>query len=198
MHSLTTPIKALLLALAAGLAGASIHAATLDVGGVKVEDSLSIYNNTLVLNGAGVAANGKAPIYVAQIHCKKKFSTLGELLATPGPKRLTLTVLREFDTGPIVKQFNRSLETTANKSDMAKLIPGLVNIGNIFKANPVLRPGQVMTMDWVPITGLVIYIGGKMQGEPARDPELFRAAMDVWMGDAPTDAKVKDALLGRT
>jgi hypothetical protein len=53
-----------------------------------------------------------------------------------------------------------------------------------------------MTLDWIPITGLVIYVGGKMQGDPMREPELFRAAMGVWMGEAPADAKLKDALLG--
>lgn len=194
----TLALKSLLLATFTVLASASVQSAPLDLGGVKVDDTMTIYNNTLVLNGAGIVANGKAPLYVAQIHCKAKFSSLGELFAIPGPKRLTLTALREVDTGPIVKLFNRSLEVTASKSDMAKLIPGLVNIGNIFKANPVLRPGQVMTIDWVPITGLVIYIGGKLQGDPAREPELFRAAMGIWMGDAPADAKVKSALLGHT
>ena len=102
-----------------------------------------------------------------------------------------------MDTGPIVKMFNRSVEATAARSDMAKLIPGLVNIGNIFKTHRVLKPGDVMTLDWIPITGLVIYIGGKMQGDPMREPELFRAAMGIWMGDAPADAKLKDALLGQ-
>ena len=30
-----------------------------DFGGVKIEDTITIYNNTLVLNGAGVAVVGK-------------------------------------------------------------------------------------------------------------------------------------------
>ena len=186
----------LLVPLATLLLASCGFAATLDVGGVKVEDNLTIYNNTLVLNGAGIVMNGKVPMYVAQIYAKQKFTTLDALTTAPGPKRLVLTAVREVDTGPIVKLFNRSVETSAARGDMAKLIPGLVNIGNVFKANRVLKPGEVMTMDWIPITGLVIYIGGKMQGDPMREPELFRAAMGVWMGEAPADTKLKDALLG--
>lgn len=188
--------KPLLVAVAALLFIEPTFSETQDLGGVKVEDTLAIYNNTLVLNGAGVLANGKTPLYVAQIYAKQKFKTLDELFAMPGPKRLVLTAIRTVDTGPIVKAFNRSVEVTASKNDMAKLIPGLMSIGELFKANPVLKPGDVMTLDWVPISGLVIYLGGKLQGEPYRAPELFRAAMGVWMGDSPADAKVKEALLG--
>jgi len=184
------------VATATVLLAASGYAGTLDVGGIKFEDNLTIYNNTLLLNGAGIVSNGKTPQYSAQIYAKQKFTTLDALSATPGPKRLVLTAIREVDTGPILKLLSRSVDATASKGDMAKLIPGMMNIGNVFKANRVLKPGEVMTMDWIPITGLVIYIGGKMQGDPMREPELFRAAMGVWMGETPADAKLKDALLG--
>jgi hypothetical protein len=187
----------LLLATTTLLLPCTAVSATIDVGGVKVEETLSIYNNTLLLNGAGLVSNGKAPSYVAQIYAKQKFKTLDELFAVPGPKRLVLTAVKEVDTGPIVKSFNRSVDETAGKSDRAKLIPGLMSIGEIFKANRMLKPGEVMTLDWVPVSGLVIYIGGKLQGQPYRDAELFRAAMWVWMGDFPVEPKVKDALLGR-
>jgi hypothetical protein len=189
--------KSLLTGAAATLFSIQCMAVTLDVGGVKVEDTLTIYNNTLVLNGAGILLNGKTPGYVAHIYAKQKFTTLDGLAATPGPKRLILTAIRDVDTGPIMKMFNRSVEITANKNDMAKLVPGLMSIGNVFKTNRILHPGEVMTLDWVPISGLIIYVGGKLQGEPYRQPELFRAAMGVWMGDAPADAKLKEALLGR-
>lgn len=193
----TKLLKLLLLATMILSLGSPALSATLDIGGVKVEESLSIYNNTLVLNGAGVVSNGKTPSYVAQIYAKQKFKTLDELFAVPGPKRLVLTAIKEVDTAPIVKMFNRSVDDVAKKSDRAKLIPGLMSIGEVFKANRVLKPGEVMTMDWVPISGLVIYLGGKLQGQPYREPELFQAAMGVWMGEFPADAKVRESLLGQ-
>ncbi len=190
-------LKLLLLATTTVLLVSPAVSATLDVGGVKVEETLTIYNNTLLLNGAGLVSNGKAPSYVAQIYAKQKFKTLDELFAVPGPKRLVLTAIKEVDTGPIVKMFNRSVDETAGKSDRAKLIPGLMSIGDIFKANRILKPGDVMTLDWVPISGMVIYLGGRMQGQPYREPELFKAAMGVWMGELPADTKVKESLLGQ-
>ena len=192
----TMLLKSLLAISTAMLLQMPAASATLDVGGVKVEDSLNIYNNTLLLNGAGLVSNGKAPLYVVQIYAKQKFKTLDELFTVPGPKRLVLTAIKEVDTGPIVKMFNRSVDETAGKSDRAKLIPGLMSIGEIFKTNRLLKPGDVMTLDWVPISGMVIYLGGRLQGQPYREAELFKAGMGVWMGEFPVDAKVKDALLG--
>ena len=189
-------LKLLLLAITSLLLGLPALSATLDVGGVKVDETLTIYNNTLLLNGAGLVSNGKAPSYVVQIYAKQKFKTVDQLIATPGPKRLVLSAIKEVDTGPIVKMFNRSVDETAGKNDRAKLIPGLMGIGETFKSNPLLKPGEIMTLDWVPVSGLVIYVDGKLQGRPYRDAELFRAAMLVWLGDFPADPKVKNALLG--
>lgn len=197
MTKLSPLHRSVLTVIAALLFTAPCLAAPLSIGGIKVEEALAIYNNTLLLNGAGLIANGKAPAYVAQIYAKQKFKSLDELCALPGPKRLVLTAIKEVDTAPIVKMFNRSVDDIAGRTDRAKLIPGLMGIGEVFKANRTLKAGDVMTVDWVPITGMVIYIGGKLQGQPYRDPELFKAAMGVWMGLAPADEKVKDALLGK-
>jgi hypothetical protein len=184
------------LAATATLLSAGAQAQAPEFGGVKIEDSISIYNNTLLLNGAGVSTVGKNKVYVAQIYAKQKFGTLDELMAAPGPKRLILTALREVDTAPIVKNFNRNLEDS-NRANMATLVPGMVGIGDLFKAKRTLAAGEVMTLDWIPIYGFTIYIGGKLQGTPYRQPELFKAIVGVWMGESNLDAKVKDALLGK-
>ncbi len=172
-------------------------AAALDVGGVKVPDTLTIYNNALVLNGAGLYAGAKNQRYVMQVYAKQKFTSLDGFIAAPGPKRLVLHALRDVDTLRIMTALNRSVEDTADKNNMSQLFPGLSSIGNTFKATPVLRPGSVMSMDWVPVFGMTIYIDGRLQGEPMRQADLFRGAAGVWLGETPVDAKLKDALLGR-
>lgn len=178
------------------VSSANARAQAPEFGGLKIEDRITIYNNTLLLNGAGVATVGKNKAYVVQIYAKQKFKTLDELMGIPGPKRLILTALRELDTAPIVKNFNRNLED-GNRADMAKLVPGMVGIGDLFKAKRSLAPGEVMTLDWIPVYGFTVYIGGKLQGEPYRQPELFKAAAGVFLGDSHMDPKVKDALLGK-
>ena len=186
------------LAFFASLLCLRAGAATIDVGGLKVEDSIAIYNNTLPLNGAGmVMVNGKTPVYAARIYAKQKFSSIEQLFTTPGPKRLIITAMREIDTGPIIKQLNRNVEAVADKNDMARLVPGLMALGKIFGSTKSLKAGESLIFDWAPYAGLVMYLDNKLLGEPFKDPEFFRATMAIWMGEPPADAALRNALLGK-
>ena len=189
-------VTAFAIPIAALLGISNVNAQVPEFGGVKIEDSITIYNNALQLNGAAVFTASKAKQYVVQLYSKQKVGSLDELMAAPGPKRLIFTALKETDLAPVVKLFNRNLED-GNRSDMAKLIPGMVSIGNLFKNKKSLLPGEVMTIDSIPIYGMTIYIGGKLQGEAHKPPELFKAAVGVWIGDAPIDSGLKAALLGK-
>ena len=185
-------------AITALLAAPYALAGTIDVAGVKMEDSLAIYNNTLLLNGAGVVSSGKTQLYIVKIYAKKKFANVDQLFQVPGPKRLVITAgAKELDTAPIMKLFNRNVEAQADKSDMAKLVPGLMSLGKIFGTYKVIKPGESLIFDWAPYAGLVMYLDGKLLGEPFKEPEFFRAAMSIWMGESPLEPKLRDVLLGK-
>ncbi|MBC7916984.1 MAG: chalcone isomerase family protein [Rhodoferax sp.] len=186
------------LAVIATLLGVGASAGTIEVAGVKMEDSLTIYNNNLVLNGAGVVSNGKVQLYVVKMYAKKKFASVDQLFQVPGPKRLVITAgTKELDTAPIMKLFNRNVESQADKNDMAKLVPGLMSLGKIFGTYKVIKPGESLILDWAPYAGLVMYMDSKLLGEPFKEPEFFRAAMSIWMGESPLEPKLRDALLGK-
>lgn len=191
-----TLIKHLALALTAGLFALNTLAATTEVNGVKVEDSAMVNGVKLPLNGAGTRYKGPFKVYVADIYASKKVGSLNELVAAPGPKRLTMTMLREIEAGPFGKLLTRGMEDNTSKNEMSKLIPGLIRMSDIFSANKVLLVGDVIMLDWIPGTGMVVTAKGKVQSEPFKEPEFFKAMMSIWLGPVPADWKLKDALLG--
>lgn len=186
----------LLAGTAALLMGATAVAATIDIYGVKIEDSATVAGTKLQLNGAGTRFKGPFKVYVADLYTTKKINSLEELVAAPGPKRMTLTMMREIDAGPFGKLLTRGMEDNNPKAEMSKLIPGLMKMSDIFSANKVFLPGETILLDWIPGTGLVIFARGKVQGEPFKEPEFFKALMAIWLGPVPADFKLKDALLG--
>lgn len=190
------PNKSLPAFVFALLLSAAAAAATIEVGGVKVEDSATVAGTKLQLNGAGIRYKGPFKIYVAELYTSKKISNLDELIAAPGPKRMTLVMTREIDAGPFGKLLTRGMEDNNPKSEMSKLIPGLMKMSDIFTANKTFLPGDTIFMDWIPGTGLVISAKGKIQAEPFKEPEFFRALMGIWFGPVPADWKLKDAMLG--
>lgn len=173
------------------------QAATQEIHGVKVEDSVTVSGTKLMLNGAGTRYKGPFKVYVGDLYTSKKVNSLEELMAAPGPKRLTMTFLREIEAGPFGKLLTRGVEDNVPKNEMSKLIPGLLRMGDIFTVNKVLLPGDVITLDWIPGTGMVVTAKGKVQGEPFKEPEFYKAIMSIWFGPVPADFKLKDALLGQ-
>jgi hypothetical protein len=171
-------------------------AATMEINGVKVEDSAMVGGTKLTLNGAGTRYKGPFKVYVADLYTTKTVGSLEELVAAPGPKRLTLTMVREIEAGPFGKLLTRGVEDNVPKTDMSKLVPGLIRMGDIFAQNKVLIPGDVITQDWIPGVGMILTVKGKVQGEPFKEPEFFKAIMSIWLGPVPADYKLKDALLG--
>jgi len=188
--------RTLLVAWTALCLGSAALAATTEIAGVKVEDSATVGGAKLPLNGAGIRYKGPFKVYVADLYVGKHVASLDELVAAPGPKRLTMTMLREIEAGPFGKLLTRGMEDNNPKSEISKLVPGLIRMGDIFSSNKVLNPGETILLDWIPGTGLVVTAKGKVQGEPFKEPEFYKALMSIWLGNVPADFKLKDALLG--
>lgn len=189
-------LKTLLTGAAALLISATAFSATLEFAGVKVEDTAMVGDVKLQLNGAGIRYKGPFKVYVGELYTTKKVNTLEELIAAPGPKRLSMTFVREIEAGPFGKLLTRGVEDNIAKIEMSKLVPGLIRMGDIFTVNKVLQVGDKIYLDWIPGTGMVITAKGKLQGEPFKEPEFYKAIMSIWFGTSPADWRLKDAMLG--
>lgn len=183
-------------ALACGLLIGTSHAATLDIHGVKVPDQTSVSATPLQLNGAGTRYKVIFKVYVASLYLAQKADTPEKVTGQAGPKRLSVTMLRDIDAAELGKLLTRGIEDNMGKSALSKLVPGLVRMGEIFSAQKKLVAGDNFLIDWIPGKGTVITVKGVVQGEPFTEPEFFNALMSIWLGPHPADAKLKDALLG--
>ena len=177
------------------LASASVLAATVEIHGVKLEDSADVRGSKLLLNGSGTRYKGPFKVYVAGLYLGKKASTLDEVVNQPGLKRISITMVRDIDAGELGKLLTRGVQDNMAPGEMSKLVPGLVRMGQIFSEYKNLVTGDNFMIEWVPGSGTVITVKGKVQGEPFKEPEFFKAMMSIWMGPVPADFKLKDALL---
>jgi hypothetical protein len=172
-------------------------AATLEINGVKVEDSATVGGTPLQLNGAGTRYKaGVFKVYVNRLYLGKKATTADEVVNQPGPKRMSITMVRDIDAAELGKLMTRGMEDNMDKGQMSKLIPGLMRMSQLFSEQKKMSAGDNFTIDWVPGAGTVITVKGVVQGEPFKEAEFFRALMSIWLGSVPADFKLKEALLG--
>jgi hypothetical protein len=72
-----------------------------------------------------------------------------------------------------VAQFNRNLE----------------QIGKV-------RKGDVVNLDFIPGTGLILSVNGTPRGQPVAGEDLYAGLLLVFLGEQPVDKKLKAGLLG--
>ncbi len=188
-------------------AGAAIAAAlmsplaafaqTTEVAGVKFPNTAQVGNTKLQLNGAGVRFKVVFKVYAAGLYLTEKATTTEAVLATPGPRRLQIVMLRDIDGNELGKLFTKGMEQNAPREEFSKSIAGIMRMSDIFSARKKLLAGESFAVEWVPGTGTVISVNGKVEGAPIKEPEFYSALMKIWLGKSPADPLLKDALLGK-
>ena len=164
---------------------------------VKYEPTQTLGDSTVQLNGAGVRYKAVFKVYTAGLYLEKKAATAQEVASQRGPKRLSITMLREIDSTELGKLFSRGMEDNMDRAAFSRIVPGVLRMSQIFSDHKKLQAGDQFMIDWIPGTGTVITVKGKVQGEPFKEPEFFNALLGIWLGNLPADFKLKDALLGK-
>lgn len=189
-------IAAALLA-AASLNGGSAWAQAVEVANVKYEPSVDLAGQKLTLNGAGIRYKFVVKVYTAGLYLTHKANTTADVLATPGPKRIHIQMLRDIDGNELGKLFTKGMEANAPREEFVKCINGVLKLSEVFASRKQLNSGDSFSVDYVPGVGSVLLLNGKsVMTDPIKEPEFFSALLRIWLGDKPADDNLKDALLG--
>ena len=195
------PTRTLHAAVATALLGtaallSSLPAAAVELAGVKIEDRASVAGKPLQLNGAGIRYKAIFKVYTAGLYLEKKTDSPDGVYDMAGPKRMSITMLRDIDSAELGKLFSRGMEDNMERGSFAKLIPSVLRMSQVFSNHKTLKAGETFLLDWVPGTGTVLTIKGVQEGEPFKEPAFFEALMRIWLGPKPADWQLKEALLG--
>lgn len=186
-------LKALCIAL--GLLALQVQAR--EVEGVKYQESIDLAGAKLQLNGAGTRYKAVFKVYTAGLYLGKKAATMADVAATPGPKRMTLTFVREIGSEELGRLFIKGIKANTPNEEYTRIVASVMRMSQIFYEARRMKVGEVINMDWVPGKGTVISIRDVPVGEPFPEPEFYGALLRIWLGQDPADWQLKDALLGK-
>jgi hypothetical protein len=187
----------ILAAAALMAAGVSLPAfANTEVAGVKFDDTVTVGGQQLKLNGAGVRTKVIFKVYAAGLYLTEKKTTVPEVLAVAGARRVAITMLREVSSEDFGKAFTDGINANTSKEDRNKILPQIMKFGEVFAQTPVLKKGDQLSLDWIPNEGTQCYLNGKKIGELMPDVAFYNAVLRIWLGDKPADSSLKPALLG--
>jgi len=189
--------RSLLARIAGGLAiAAASLALTAPVAAAAFEPARTVQGSQLVLQGTGTRYRAIFKVYDMALYLPGKVRTAEEALATQGPVRLSFVALRDLPGTDLGLTFIKGLTANATPEQVRRHTPSSNRLIEIFSGRSKLVEGDAFAMEYVPGQGTTFFIQGEPQGAPVGDAEYFGMILRIWLGDAPADRKLKDALLG--
>lgn len=173
-------------------------AAAVEVSGVKVQDTVRIGDQEVKLNGAGIRYKAIFKVYVASLYVNGKKTTTAEVIDAPGPKRVSLVMLREVSNEEFGQSFMAGIQKNSERAERAKLVGPMLKFGEMFASIPVLKKGDVILIDWIPNSGVHISLNNKKIIDVIPDASFYNAILKIWLGEQPADAKLKKLMLGES
>lgn len=184
-----------LTALACSLSGWAV-AQTTEVAGVKFDNTIQLGGGPLVLNGAGVRYKAIFKVYAAALYLPSKTNNPEAVISMPGAKRIQLVMLRSIDGNEFGRLLSAGMEKNASRDEFIQSLPGIVRMGEAAARYKQLAAGDTLIFDWVPNVGFTLYVKGRQEVGPYKDPAFYSAMTKIWLGRAPADLLLKEGLLG--
>ena len=181
---------AAVMVLALCAAGAGTAA---EVGGVKLDDKVSLAGQELVLNGAGVRTRVVFKVYVASLYLPQPAKDLSAVLGK-GPRRIQMNMLRTLAADQLVDALNEGLAENSAPAELAAVKPQADQLASIMKAFKEVKEKDVVALDFVD-GGTRVSLNGEAKGAIPGEP-FNQALTRIWLGDKPVQADLKKALLG--
>ena len=173
--------------------GAIATALAADVGGVRLDDKVSVGGQELVLNGAGIRTRLMFKVYVASLYVPNKAADLSAVLAA-SPRRIQMNLLRNLSPDQLVDALVEGLNENNPAQEMAAIKMQTDQLVTIMKAFKEVKEKDVVTLDFVD-GATKVSLNGESRGTILG--EAFNKALTrIWLGDKPVQADLKKAMLG--
>ncbi|MDO9195697.1 chalcone isomerase family protein [Rhodoferax sp.] len=173
----------------------SLSAATLE--GQSFQDGIKLGSSELRLNGLGLRAVLFIKGYVAGLYLNEKGSTLQEISAMLGPKRLQLRMLRGAGPDDFNSALVSGLRENASVAELAALNRRITELERLIAATGTTVKGDVINFDYVPGLGTTLTVNGVSQGKAIAGADFYNAVLSIFVGDHPVDERLKKGLLGQ-
>jgi hypothetical protein len=182
--------KIFVLIAAAGLA---VPAFAAEVGGVKLDDKVSVGGQELVLNGAGIRTKLMFKVYVGSLYVTAKANGAAAVYAK-SPRRVQLNMLRDVGADQMINALVEGVNEANSAAEAAAVKAQTDQLATIMKSIGELKEGNVLAFDFAD-DATKVSLNGTAKGSIPGDA-FNKALMNAWLGDKPVQPDLKKAMLG--
>jgi len=166
-----------------------------EFGGITFPEKIALADTarTVQLNGIGYRKKFFIKVYIGALYTERLARSRDEVIALDGPKRILMHFVHdEVSREKLVDAWNDGFEENLSDDDLKKLQPQIDKFNAMFTT---VKQGDVIYLDYIPGTGTRVTINGDNKGVIA-GRDFNSALLDIWLGEAPADKKLRKAMLG--
>lgn len=181
------------LILAGALALSAVAASAATVAGAKIEDTVAVNNQQLVLNGAGLRKKFVVKVYVGALYLANKQNSATAILATDAPRRMVMHFLFDVDKEKMAEAWAEGL--AANTPNAGPEVKTAFKTLSSWMED--MKDGQRIVLTYVPGIGTTVEVAGKNKGTLG-GKAVSDAILNTWIGQKPgPGGDFKAAVLGQ-
>ena len=171
----------------------SAAASAAEVGGVDLPEKISVENNELALNGAGIREKFFFDLYVGSLYLKQKQQDANMIISDDEMMALRLNIISDMITSE--KMTNATIEGFENATggNTAPLQAKIDDFLATFKEE--IKKGDTFEMVYVPEEGVKIFKNNKLS-KTISGLEFKKALFGIWLSDKPAQKSLKEGMLG--
>ena len=174
---------------------AALPALAAEVSGVRLADTAKLESRELVLNGAGLRMRLFFRVYTIALYLPEKKGDAAAVLAQPGPKRVSIHMLRDVGADTFSEALVDGLKANVAQGEYAALEPRIRQLTAIMAEVKEAKKGMTIDLDWTG-SAMRVSIDGKPAGQPIAGEDFYRALLRIWLGERPVQDDIKKDLLG--
>jgi len=165
---------------------------SLEIGKVNLPDEMSLENDTLILNGAGLRKKLIIKVYAAGLYLPEKSNNSNTILDEDKPMAIRMHfIYKSVSEVKLIKAWNEGFELAGTSEELQPKI-------DIFNSyfSEAANKGDIYDIIYEPGIGTSVYIKGELKGT-IEGLDFKKAVFGIWLGDKTSLPKLKVALLGQ-
>src|SRR5437899_5053354 len=150
------------------------EALAVEVAGVKVDERIKLGAGELVLNGAGLRTKAFFKVYVAGLYLAEKKTSVADVLALPGAKRVSMRMMRELSAKQLTDALDEGIRDNTPSDEQETLKDRLAELSATMTALQSAKEGDIIALDWLPGTGTHVVLNGEPRGKAIAGEDFYR------------------------
>ncbi len=171
----------------------SFQASALTVKGVDLPEKVTMENQALVLNGAGIRTKMFVDGYVAALYLTAKNKDAKSIIEADAPMAVRLTITSGLITPDRMSESTRDGFVRSTGGNIAPIEKEIDVMISAFKAE--VKEGDVYDLVYIPAQGVHVYRNGEKKAE-VKGMAFKKAMFGIWLSDNNIQSSLRKAMLG--